>query len=59
MDKESAQPQGDGEGDGAPDSGGNGGQVKEEELNRMSAFKDFISNLHELEELGGSSSSTS
>jgi bifunctional DNase/RNase len=59
MDKESALPQRDREGSGAEGSGGNGGQVKEEELNRMSAFKDFISNLHELEELGEDTSSTS
>ena len=58
MDKETGKPLGD-ETDGAKSSGGDGGGVKEEELNRMSAFKDFISNLHELEELGGSGSSTS
>ncbi len=55
MDKESGKPLG-GEADGAESSGG---KVNEEELNQMSAFKDFISNLHELEELGGGSSFTS
>lgn len=40
-------------------SGGERAAIKEDEIDRMSAFKDFISNLHELEELGGSNSPTS